>query len=96
MKSASKLLVTLIVMAALTATPTMAFDLGGVLKSFTDRWTNVSAAGEESTGSTIVDLALATPELSTLVQAVLKAWPTLTLEEDAKPPDADEKSEAAE
>lgn len=34
--------------------------------------------------------------LATLVQAVLKAWPTFTHEEHAKPPEAGEKSEAAE
>lgn len=34
--------------------------------------------------------------LATLVQAVLKAWPTLTHDQDAKPPDAEQKSEAAE
>ena len=34
--------------------------------------------------------------LATLVQAVLKAWPTLTHDEGAKPPDTEEKSEAAE
>lgn len=33
--------------------------------------------------------------LATLVQAVLKAWPTLTLEEDTKPPDTRDRSEAA-
>jgi putative permease len=34
--------------------------------------------------------------LATLVQAVLKAWPTLTHDEEAEPPDTEQKGEAAE
>jgi hypothetical protein len=33
--------------------------------------------------------------LATLVQAVLKAWPTLTHEEEGAPPEAREESDAA-
>ena len=34
--------------------------------------------------------------LATLVQAVLKAWPTLTHDKEAEPPDTEQKGEAAE
>lgn len=69
----------LVVVAAVAGTPASA-GLSDIFSFFWDPW-NDSQPADEPTES-IVDLAVATPDLSTLVQAVLKADLAATLDEE--------------